>query len=100
MSRAVGLASSNEVTFIAELHEKGLPAAANFYIEIGSNAHTGKQCFTRCPVSRLVHSLGRLASVITWKISTRDPGIIILGSQLTGLAWLSYNRKVVFVCVN
>ena len=30
MSRAVGLASSNEVTFIGELHEKGLPGAAIF----------------------------------------------------------------------
>ena len=58
-----------------------------FFIEIGSNAH--EQYVTRCPVSRLVHSPGHSASVITWKISTRDPGITILGSQLTGLAdWL------------
>ena len=63
----------------------------------GSNAH--EQCVTRCPVSRLVHSPGRPASVITWKISTRDPGITILGSQLTGLARLSYYRKVDFCCV-
>ena len=47
----------------------------------------------------LVDSSGRLASVITWKISTRDPGITILGSQLTGLARLSYNSKVDFCCV-
>ena len=62
----------------------------------GSNAH--EQSVTRCPVFRLVHSLGRPASVITWKISTRDPGITILGSQLTGLARLSCNRKVDFCC--
>ena len=31
--------------------------------------------------------------------STRDPSITILGSQLTGLARLSYNRKVDFCCV-
>ena len=53
----------------------------------------------RCPVSRLLHSPGRPASVITGKISTRDPGITILGFQLTGLARLSYNRKVDFCCV-
>ena len=63
----------------------------------GSNAH--EQCVTRCPVFRLVYSLGRPASVITWKISTRDPDITILGSQLTGLARLPYNRKVNFCCV-
>ena len=49
----------------------------------GSNAH--EQRITRCPVSRLVHSPGRPGSVITWKVSTRDPGITILGFQLTGL---------------
>ena len=38
----------------------------------------GKQC--ACPVSRLVHSPGSSASVITWKISTRDSGITIPGS--------------------
>ena len=62
-----------------------------------SNAH--EQCVTHCPVSRLVHLPGRLASVITWKIATRDPGITIPGSQLTRLARLSYNRKVDFCCV-
>ena len=59
-----------------------------------SNAH--KQCVTRCPVFRLVNSPGRPASVISWKISSRDPGITILGSQLTGLAWLTCKRKVDF----
>ena len=63
---------------------KGPARSRHFYLEIGSNVH--EQCVTRCPVSRLVHSPGRPASVITWKISTRDPGITILGSQLTGLA--------------
>ena len=63
----------------------------------GSNAH--EQCFTRCPVSCLVHSLGRPASVITWKIATREPGITIQVFQLTGLAGLSYNRKVDFCFV-
>ena len=63
----------------------------------GSNAH--KQRATRCPVSRLVHSPGPPASVITWKISTRDPSITITGSLLTGMARLPYNRKVDFCCV-
>ncbi|CAH3173769.1 unnamed protein product [Porites evermanni] len=54
------------------------------------------QCVTRCPVSRLVYSPGSSTNVITWKISTRDRGITILGSQLTGLARWSCNRKVDF----
>ena len=33
------------------------------------------------------------------KISTRDSGITVLGSQLTGLARLLYNHKVDFCCV-
>ena len=37
--------------------------------------------------------------MITWKIPTWDSGITILGSQLTGLAWLSYNHKVDFCCI-
>ena len=37
--------------------------------------------------------------MITWKIPTLDSGITILGSQLTGLARLSYNHKVDFCCV-
>ena len=62
-----------------------------------SNAYD--QCVTHCPVSRLVHLPGRLASVITWKIATRDPRrITIPGSQLTRLARLSYNCKVTFCC--
>ena len=63
----------------------------------GSNAH--EQFVTRYLVSRLVHSPGRPASVITWKMSTREPGITIQGFQLTGLTGLSYNRKVDFCCV-
>ena len=63
----------------------------------GSNGH--EQCVTRCSACRLVHSPGRPASVITWKISTRDPDVTILGSQLTGLARLSYNGKDNFCCV-
>ena len=51
-----------------------------------------------CPVSCLV-TPGRPASVITWKISTRDLGITLSGSQLTRLARSSYNRKVDFCCV-
>ena len=51
-----------------------------------------------CPVSCLVPP-GRPASVITWKISTRDLGITLSGSQLTRLARSSYNRKVDFCCV-
>ena len=34
-----------------------------------------------------------------WENFHPDPGITILGSQLTGLARLSYNRKVDFCCV-
>ena len=58
----------------------------------GSNAH--ERCVTLCAVSRLVHSPGRPAGVIAWKISTRNSGITILGSQLTGLPRLTYKRKV------
>ena len=61
-----------------------------YHMTRGSNAH--EQYVTRCPVSRLVHLPGRPSSVITWKISTRVPGITILGSQLTELARLSYNH--------
>ena len=64
----------------------------------GSNAH--EQCVTRCPVSRLVHSPGHPESVITWKMSTRVPSITIPGSQLTELAHLSYNRKLIVVALN
>ena len=53
-----------------------------------------EQCVTCCTVSRLVHSPGCPASVITWKISSQDSVITILGSQLTRLARLSCNRKV------
>ena len=72
-------------------------AESNMFTYRRSNAH--EQCVTRCPVYRLVHSPERPASVICWKIFTRDPGITILWSQLTGLARLSYNRKVDFCCV-
>ena len=64
----------------------------------GSNAH--EQCVTRCPFSCLVHSPGRPQSVITWKMSTGDAGITIPGSQLTGLARSSYNRKLIVVVFN
>ena len=60
----------------------------------GSNGH--EQCVTRYPVSHLVHSLGRPTWVITWKISTWDRGITILGSRLTGLARCSFNRFFAF----
>ena len=62
-----------------------------------SNAH--EQCVTCCPVFLLIDSPGRPARVITRKISTPDAGITILGSQLTGLGRLSYNRKVDFCSV-
>ena len=55
----------------------------------GSNMH--EQYVTRCPVSHMIHSPGRMASVITRKIPTLDPGITILRSQLLGLARLSNN---------
>ena len=65
-------------------------------MSLGSNAY--EQCVIRCPVSRLVHSPGHLASVITWKTAPREPGITIQGFQLTSLAQLSYNHKVDFCC--
>ena len=72
---------------------KGPSQSRHFYREIRSNAH--EQCFTRCPVSRLVHSQGRSASVITGKISNRYPSITILGSQLTGLTdWLGCHIEI------
>ena len=64
----------------------------------GSNAH--EQCVTRCPVFRLIDSPGRPASVITWKISTQDPGITTLGSQLTGLARCHVIAELIFVAFN
>ena len=62
-----------------------------------------KQCAWAVWYPMSCFSLGYLsgcpASVITRKISSRDPGITILGSQLTGLAQLSCNRRVDFCCV-
>ena len=95
-----GLASSAKVTFIPVLHEKRPDPSRDFYIEIGSNAH--EQCVTRCPVSRLVHSPGRPVRVITGKISTRDPGITILGCQPTGLArfgWKDFRSGLAIVAL-
>ena len=34
------------------------------------------------------------ASVIKWKISSHDPGITVVGSELTGLGGLLYNDEV------
>ena len=59
-----------------------------------------EQSVTRCPVSRLVYSRGSSANAITWKISTRDRGITILGSQLTGLARGHVIAKLIFVAFN
>ena len=67
-------------------------------MSLESNAH--EQCVTCRPVFRLIDSPGRPARVITRKISTRIPASqYILGSQITGLARLSYNRKFDFCCV-
>jgi len=58
-----------------------------------SSAH--EERVTRHAVSRFVEdSPGGLASVMKWKISTRDPGITVVGSELTGLARLLYNDEV------
>ena len=58
-----------------------------------SSAH--EERVTRHAVSRFVEdSLGGPASVIKWKISTRDPGITVVRSELTGLVGLLYNDKV------
>ena len=40
------------------------------------------------------HSPGGPASVIKWKISSQDPGIRVVASELTGLAGLLYNDEV------
>ena len=40
------------------------------------------------------HSPGGPASVIKCKISSQDPGITVVGSELTGLAGLLYNDEV------
>ena len=90
LAQFVGLASScSAVAFIVVFGNWASPEPL-FYKEIGSSV-------TRCPFSRLVHSPGCPASV---NISSRNLGIAIVGSQLTGLARLSYNRKVDFVTFN
>ena len=92
-----GLAISCRGDFYPGSTCEGPAQSRHFYIEVGSNEH--ENCVTRGPVTRLVYSPGRPASVITWEISARDPDITILGSQLPELARLSYNRKVNFCCV-
>ena len=87
------LAQPRWLSFYPGITWKGPDRSRHCHIEIGSNAH--EQCVTYCPVSRLVHSPGRPVSVITWKISTRDLGITILGCQLTKLArvcWKDFRR--------
>ena len=50
---------------------------------------------TRDGVCRFVEHLpGGPASVIMWKISSQDPGIRGVASELTGLAWLLYYDEV------
>ena len=56
---------------------------------------------TRCTLAGLMGQADP-ANAITWKNfspASRDPGIAILGSWLTGLARLSCNREVDFCCV-
>ena len=58
--------------------------------------------FTGWQVCSEANFLAGPVNVITWKIFipvSWDPGITISGSRLTGLAWLSCNRKVDFCCV-
>ena len=58
-----------------------------------SSAH--EERVTRDAVCRFVEdSPGGPASVIKWKISSQDPGITVVGSELTGLAGLLYNDEV------
>ena len=58
-----------------------------------SSAH--EERITRHAVSGFVEdSPSGPASVIKWKISTRDPGITVVGLELTGLAGLLYNDEV------
>ena len=96
MSQAFELASSaEEVTLVPVLHGLDQPGAAIFIERLQAM----RMSSMICPVSGLVHLPGCPVSDITWKISTWDPGITILASQLTGLARLSYNRRVDFCCV-
>ena len=56
---------------------------------------THEERVTRDHVCRFVEHLpGGPASVIKWKISSQDPGITVVGSELMGLAGLLYNDKV------
>ena len=58
-----------------------------------SSAH--EERVTRDAVSRFVEdSPGGPASVIKWKISSQDPIITVVGSELTGLTGLLYNDEV------
>ena len=58
-----------------------------------SSAH--EERVTRDGVWRFVEdSPGGPACVIKWKISSQDPGITVVGSELTGLAVLLYNDEV------
>ena len=64
-----GLASSAKVTFIPSITWVGSAWSRHFYIiEIGSSVH--EQCVACCPVSCF-------SRVITWNISSRDPGIAL-----------------------
>ena len=65
---------------------KGPARSRHFYTEIGSSVH----------VSRLVYSPSCMASVITWKISSRDTGITtgILANRagsVTKLIFIAFN---------
>lgn len=58
-----------------------------------SSAH--EERVTRDAVSHFVEdSPGSPASVIKWKISSQDPSITVVGSELTGLTGLLYNDEV------
>ena len=54
-----------------------------------------EECVTHDGVCGFVeHSPGGPANVIKWKIPSQDPGITVVGSELTGLAVLLYNDEV------
>ena len=58
-----------------------------------SSAH--EERVTRDAVSHFVEDLpGGPANVIKWKISSQDPSITVVGSELTGLTGLLYNNEV------
>ena len=91
-----GLASSAAVTFIPVLHEKGQPGTPFLYID-------WKKCARAVCYPLPCFSLGSFAMPPGKReyLENFHPGSLhhsSVGSQLTGLVRLSYNRKPDFCC--